>query len=138
MSGFFGQILGGLAGSGATLGSMGGILTQLIGAAEGANAGGIPGLIAQFENAGLGNQIQSWIGTGENLPVTAEQVATALPAEQLEAWAQKLGVPQEQLAAMLADILPHAVDHATPAGEIPATGAATPDLSGLLGRLLGR
>jgi uncharacterized protein YidB (DUF937 family) len=138
MSGFFGQIMGGLAGSGATLGSMGGMLTQLLGAAEGANAGGIPALIAQFENAGLGRHIQSWIGPGENLPVTAEQVTSAIPPEQLSHWSEKLGVAPEQLSEMLADILPHAVDHATPGGEIPATGTAAPDLSGLLGRLLGR
>jgi len=135
MSGFIGQILGGLAGSGP---AFAGILTQLVGAAEGANAGGIPGLIAQFENAGLGSQIQSWIGGGENLPVTADQVTAALPPEQLAAWSEKLGVPQEQLAQMLAEILPHAVDHATPAGIIPTQSSSAPDLSGLLSRFLGR
>ena len=135
MSGFLGQILGGLAGSAP---AVTGMLTQLLGAAEGANAGGFPGLIAQFENAGLGTQLRSWIGDGANLPVTAEQIAAAIPPEHLAAWSAKLGVPEPQVAEMLAQILPHAVDHATPAGVVPEAGAAAPDMSGLLGRLMGR
>lgn len=138
MSGFFGQILGGLSGSGASLAGLGGMLTQLLGAAEGANSGGLPGLIAQFEQAGLGTQIRSWVGAGENMPVTAEQIAAAIPPEQLAHWSEKLGVPPEQLTTMLAEILPHAIDHATPQGTTPDAGAAPTDLSSVLGRLLGR
>jgi uncharacterized protein YidB (DUF937 family) len=52
--------------------------------------------------------------------------------------AQKVGMQPEQVTTMLAQFLPHAIDHATPGGEVPEAGAAMPDLSGLMGRLLGR
>lgn len=135
MSGFFGQIVGGLMGNGASIAAaLPGMLTQLLGSAQGAAGGGLPGLLAQLENAGLGQQVSSWIGPGENMPIAAEHILAAIPAEQLDEWAAKVGVSHEQLATVLAEVLPHAIDHATPSGELPAAGASAPDLSGLLGR----
>jgi uncharacterized protein YidB (DUF937 family) len=135
MSGFFSQIVGGLmANSGGIATALPGMLTQLLGSAQGAAGGGLPGLLAQFENAGLGQQVSSWLGNGENLPLTAEQIVAAIPAEQLDEWAAKVGVSHEQLTNVLAQILPHAIDHATPEGTVPTEGQAAPDLSGLIGR----
>lgn len=136
MSGFFSQIVGGLAGSGGIASALPGMLTQLLGNAQGAAGGGLAGLLAQFENAGLGPQVASWVGGGENLPIAAEQILAALPPEQLDQWAAKVGVSHEQLATVLAEVLPHAIDHATPNGELPAQDAPAPDMSGLLGRFL--
>ncbi len=136
MSEFLSQIVGGLMGNTAGIAaSLPGMLTQLLGTAQGAAGGGLPALLAQFENAGLGQQVSSWVGTGENLPVTPEHIVAAIPPEQLDAWAAKVGISHEQLTTVLAEILPHAIDHATPNGQLPAEGSAAPDLSGLVGRL---
>ena len=135
MSGFFGQIVGGLMGSGSGIAAaLPGMLTQLLGSAQGAAGGGLPGLLAQLENAGLGQQVASWVGTGDNLPIAAEHIIAAIPPEQLDEWAAKVGVSHEQLANVLAQVLPTAIDHATPGGELPAEGAPAPDLSSLIGR----
>ena len=136
MSGFFGQIVGGLMGNGGSIAAaLPGMLTQLLGSAQGAAGGGLPGLLAQLENAGLGQQVASWVGPGENLPIAAKHILAAIPPEQLDAWAAKVGVSHEQLANVLAQVLPHAIDHATPGGELPSEGTPAPDLSGLIGRI---
>jgi uncharacterized protein YidB (DUF937 family) len=150
MSGILGGLFGG---GGASLAGMSGLLTQLLATGQGAAGGGLPSLVEQLETSGLGTQVRSWVGQGENLPVHPDELATALPPEQLEKWAAETGLPVGQLLQALAHVLPHAVDAATPQGELPnpdaqaaaqpspaageATGAA-PDFGALLGRLLGR
>jgi uncharacterized protein YidB (DUF937 family) len=127
-------LLGGLLGGGAE--GLLRLLPQVLGAAEGATGGGLGGLLQQFEAAGLGTQVASWIGFGENQPITAAHVEQAIPAETLAGWAAQSGLPAEQLPQLLAEVLPHAVDHLTPDAQLPA--APPVDLGGLVGRLLGR
>lgn len=133
MSGFLGELMN----SGA-LAAMPGLLTQIVGTAQGAAGGGLPALLQQFENAGLAEHVSSWLGSGENLPLTAEHVIAAVPPEQLEAWAARVGIPTEQLAPILAEVLPHAIDHATPDGAVPTEGTPTPDIASVIGRLFSR
>ncbi|MBU6498515.1 MAG: DUF937 domain-containing protein [Rhodospirillales bacterium] len=104
MSEFVGQMLGQLA--------------QLLGVAQGAAGGGLTTLLAQLENAGLGERVRSWIGHGENLPVTEEELARAFTPEQLQAWAKEAGTTPEALLKVLVEALPRAVDHATPHGTL--------------------
>jgi uncharacterized protein YidB (DUF937 family) len=145
MSGFFGQIANGLMGNamsaasgGAAMQALPGLLSQLVGAAEGSSAGGLPALIAQFEAAGLGEHVQSWISGETNMPIAPEQLGQALPPEQVASMAQQAGTTPEILLQMLAHALPHAVDQATPGGELPPSGVPLPDFSVLLGRLFNR
>lgn len=128
MSGFFGQI-GGLMNSGA-IAALPGLLTQIVGTAQGATGGGLPSLLQQFENAGLGEHVTSWLGSGDNLPLTAEHVIAAIPPEQLEGWASHMGISAAELAPVLAQILPHAIDHATPAETPPAEDIPASDQPG--------
>ncbi len=138
MSGFFGQALGSLLGNSGAASALPGLLTQIVGTGQGAAGGGLPALIQQFEAAGLGDQVRSWIGGGENKPISAEQVASAIPADRLQGWAQQLGLPAEAVPALLAKVLPHAVDQATPEGTAAPEATATPDFGSLVGRLFGR
>jgi uncharacterized protein YidB (DUF937 family) len=137
MSGFFGQALGSLLGSGGGTAALPGLLTQIVGTGEGAAGGGLPALLQQFEAAGLGEHVRSWVGGGENLPISAAQVASAIPAEQLEGWAQQLGVPADAVPGLLAHVLPHAVDQATPEGTAAPEAVAAPNFGALVGRLFG-
>jgi len=86
---------------------------------SGAQGGGLPGLVQQFEQQGLGHVVQSWIGTGENLAITPDQVRTVLGEPHLQAVARKLGLSTTDVANQLAGLLPHAVDSVTPAGAVP-------------------
>ena len=130
MSGLFGQFLGTiLGGQSATIAN---VLQQVLAA----NGGGVASLIARFEAAGLGSQAQSWVSTGQNLPISADQIGAAFSANEIEGWATQAGTTPDKLRAVLAEALPHAVDHVTPAGQVPAPDAM-PDLSSLVSRLFG-
>jgi len=151
MSGFLGNLLGSLmgggqAGSGTQAGTQGagGVagIAGLVGQAINA-AGGPAGILQKFQQAGLGNVAQSWVGSGENQSVSPQQVQSVFPTQQIDAWAQQHGIPAGMASQVLAQFLPHAVDAQTPNGAVPPSGTpqADPsniDFAGLIGRLTGR
>ena len=81
--------------------------------------GGLNAIVAKLEQAGLGDQVKSWIGTGQNLPITADQVRQVLGNETVRQLAAKYNIPVDQIAEVLAHQLPLAVDHASPDGKLP-------------------
>lgn len=99
-------------------------------------AGGLEGLIAKLQQGGLGEAAASWVSTGQNLPVSGQQLQGALGG-LLGPLAGQLGMAPGALSDSLAALLPKMVDGLTPNGQLPA-GGAMPDLSGLLGSLLQR
>jgi uncharacterized protein YidB (DUF937 family) len=134
MSGFLGQMLGSImAGQqGGQPNAIAGILQQVLAS----NGGGVAGLISRFEAAGLGAHAQSWVSDGENMPVSAGQIGQVFSPEQLQGWASQAGTTPDKLQAVLAEALPHAVNHVTPGGQVPDANA-TPDLSSLMSRFFG-
>lgn len=111
--------LGGAPGAGQAHPGLLDVVTTLL---SGAQGGGLAGLAQQFEQQGLGHLVQSWIGTGENLAITPDQVQSVLGEAHIQAVAQKLGLSTTDVANQLAGLLPHAVDAATPGGA-PAQGS---------------
>jgi len=85
-----------------------GPLAQVLGLAQGVAGGGLPTLLAQLENAGLAEQVGSWAAQGEQLPVTAEELATVLTPEQLNHMAKEAGTTPDVLLERLAQELPKA------------------------------
>jgi len=83
--------------------------------------GGLSAIVAKLEQAGLGEQVKSWIGTGQNLPISAEQLQQVLGNETVRQLAAKFNIPVDQLGQVLAQVLPTAVDHASPNGKLPHT-----------------
>ena len=126
-----GQVLGSLSNSGD--GRHAGLLEAIGGLVNNPQSGGLQGLITAFEQNGLGGVIASWVGTGQNLPISAEQLQSVLGNEQVEALAQKLGFTPQEVSGHLAELLPQVVDKLTPEGTVPEGGA----LGGLLGMLKG-
>lgn len=97
--------------------------------------GGMQGLIGTLQNAGLGDALASWIGTGQNIPVTGDQVQQALGnGGQLEQLAQASGLTTADTANHLSEILPGLIDKLTPNGEVPQGGFG--NLAGMLGQFL--
>ena len=88
------------------------------------NHGGLQGLVNQFEQHGLGETVQSWIETGRNLPISGEQLQKVLGSDGLKHFADKFGLPLEQVSTKLAQVLPQAVDTMTPGGTIPPPESA--------------
>lgn len=84
--------------------------------------GGISGLLEAFQQKGMGQLVSSWIGTGANLPVSGEQIQQVFGAEQIQAVADKSGVPPETAKSQMAELLPNIVDRLTPGGQVPQGG----------------
>ena len=97
--------------------------------------GGLGGLLGKLREAGLGSQVDSWVGTGQNLPVSAQSILAALGQGRIAEVARSLGVDPQQAAEHLAQLLPQAIDHLTPNGQLPAEGAIAAALQALKGRV---
>ena len=91
--------------------------------------GGLQGLIGQFEQQGLGHVVSSWIGSGENLAITPDQVQAVLGEPHIAAVAAKLGLSAADVTNQLAGLLPHAVDSVSPAGALPRGNMLTEALN---------
>lgn len=81
--------------------------------------GGLQGLVQSFQDKGLGGLVSSWISTGPNPPVSADQVHQALGSEQVKALAAKVGINPDMASAAIAQVLPGLVDKLTPNGTVP-------------------
>jgi uncharacterized protein YidB (DUF937 family) len=81
--------------------------------------GGIQGMSQSFQNNGLGGLVSSWIGTGQNQPVSAAQIQQVLGSAPVQALAQKLGVSPEQASSTISQYLPMIIDKLTPNGAVP-------------------
>ncbi len=89
-------------------------------------SGGLAGLIQQFQQAGLGAQVNSWISTGANLPVSTDQIMQVFGAGRMQQMAQQAGMEPGQFGGQLAQMLPQLIDQLTPKGQVPAGGIDNP------------
>lgn len=140
MSSILGGLLGGAGGSNPLLKML--LPLLLGGGASGAlgKLGGLGGLMGAFSKAGLGDKAQSWVGTGENEPITGDEVHAALGDDVINEMAEETGMPHDEVKGGLAGMLPNLVNQLTPSGGIPDAGglmnaAKGLDLSSILGNL---
>jgi len=82
--------------------------------------GGLPGIIGKFQQAGYGQQAGSWVGTGQNLPISADQLQQVLGSGAIGQIAQQLGLSHGEAGNGLAQALPQIIDKLTPTGQISA------------------
>jgi uncharacterized protein YidB (DUF937 family) len=109
-------VLGGLSEKGNESSALVNGLIHLLG--SGSQGNGLAGLVQGFQQNGLGDVVSSWIGTGENLPVSSEQVQAGLGG-QLHQFASTAGLSTEAASSQLAQILPLIIDKLTPNGQLP-------------------
>lgn len=101
--------------------------------------GGLGGLVGKFQQAGLGDAMGSWVGSGDNQAVSGDQITSALGNNTISDLASKLGMSQGDAAGQLSSILPGLIDKLTPNGQAPVGGLGNSgDLMGMLGGLLQR
>jgi uncharacterized protein YidB (DUF937 family) len=118
--GLFDQVAGALAGGDA--GGQSGLLPVVMQLINNPQTGGLPGLIQSFQQGGLGEIVNSWVSSGHNLPISAEQIQSVLGSSALQDIAGKLGMSQEQTSGGLAQMLPQLIDSLTPNGQLPQGG----------------
>jgi len=95
--------------------------------------GGLEGVLAKFKEGGLGEAAASWVGKGENLPVSADQISSVLGSGAIAEMAAKFGIDPSTLSAQIAEHLPTVVDKMTPNGAVEANSGSL--LSTVLGML---
>ena len=81
--------------------------------------GGLNGVLDKLKTSGLGDQVSSWVGTGENQAVSADQITSALGNSQIAELAAKFGISPDVLSGELAQHLPDVINKLTPHGEVP-------------------
>lgn len=84
------------------------------------SSGGLHGLTSMLASNGLGQQVQSWVGNGQNQPVSGPQVQQAVHPDHINAMARQSGMSPEETSNHVAKALPDMVDQATPEGRMPA------------------
>lgn len=156
--GLFDSVMGAALGGGqqqAGAGGLGGLLGGLLGGQQGGSGmaalipivtsmlsndgqqGGLGGLMEKFQQAGMGDQMASWIGKGENLPISADQLNAVLGSGAMGDIASKLGMSQGDAGGALAQMLPGLIDQLTPDGQAPAGGlGGAADLMGMLSKMM--
>ena len=102
--------------------------------------GGLGGVLDKFRQQGHGQQVASWVGTGENQPIGDKAVQDVVGLDEISRMSQKLGVSQQEVTSGFAQILPEVVNHLTPNGAVPdnadeVLGSGIEQLSRLTGRL---
>ena len=121
-----GGLLGGNAGSSSPLG---GVLANMLGGGQSSGggmpgmAGGLGGLLQQFQQAGLGHIADSWVGNGPNQPVSTQQLQNVLGEGQVQTMAGQAGMQPGDFLSQLAQHLPNAVNGMTPNGQVPDEGS---------------
>ena len=133
--GLFDSVMGAVTGQMQQHGGLANVLGGLL--ANNSELGGLGGLVDKFHQNGMGDIVSSWIGHGQNLPISADQIATAFGSGTLGNIAAQLGLDPAQVSGQLAQILPGLIDQLTPHGALPAGGLGhSDDLTGMLGGLL--
>jgi len=125
--------IGQLIGSGEQQNSIVELATGLL---SGSGSEGLSGLADRFKSNGLGDVISSWIGTGQNQPISAEQIQAVMGNEKIQQFAEKLGLSSEDISSGLAAVLPRIIDSLTPDGNVPDQGALDQQLAALKDKLM--
>jgi len=126
--GLFDEVLGGLEAKGGQQAALYEEVAHLV-----TEAGGVNGLVQQFQQKGFEGIISGWVGNGTNPPITGEQTVQVLGQDKITAIASKVGLTEQQVADGISKILPVVVNHLTPNGA--STDQAAGDLEGALGAL---
>lgn len=125
-----GAVAGGLGGQGrgdsqgALLNAVIAMLANRQGAGTGQSGagGGLGDLIGKFTQGGMGDVIGSWIGPGQNAPISGGQLTDVLGSDMISDLAAQLGLSNDEAAGQLSQVLPQVVDRLTPQGHAPAEG----------------
>lgn len=133
--GLFDSVISAVSNHVAQQGGLANVLGGLL--ANNGELGGLHGLVDKFNQAGLGDVVNSWIGAGANQPISGDQLSQVLGGDVLGKVAGQLGMDPAQLSGQLSALLPGLVDKLTPNGSIPQEGLGnTGDLMSMLGGLL--
>ena len=129
--GLLDEVLAMAGSTGAQQSQHAGALSAILSIINSPQVGGLAGLQSMFQQGGLGHIMSSWIGSGPNLPVSANQLQNVLPGGTLQQAAQQAGMDSSQFSNIMSTLLPHLVDKVSPNGQLPDASALQQMLKGL-------
>ena len=137
--GFFNEVAGGLLKQVfSSQDNQSGMLESIMGFLKSSESGGAEGLLNTFNENGRGDVMSSWIGKGENLPISPEQIQQVLGSDQVQQIAEKLGISTDEASSGLAEMLPKIVDKLTPEGSLPTQDLLHQGLGMIAEKLFGK
>lgn len=133
---------------------LGSVASSVLGGGEGQNKaiqliqallqsqGGVQGLVEKFQQGGLEQIVKSWIGNGENLPISVSQIFDIFGKQNIDTAADEVGISQEDAPNLLSEYLPKIVDTLSPNGQLDLSNLDTNALlqqgaKAMLGKLFG-
>ncbi len=114
-----GKVLGAFSGGGS---DYSGLIKLVMGMLTSKESGGLSGLVESFNQKGFADIISSWISTGKNLPISADQIQHGLGEDQIRRFSDASGLSTDETKSKLAELLPDLIDKLTPEGRIPEGG----------------
>ena len=117
--GLFDEVVAMAAGAAQQPGQHATALSAILDYVNSPQVGGLAGLQVKFQQSGLGNIMSSWIGSGQNLPISADQLQGVLHSGALQQAAQQAGIDPTHLTGMMSTLLPQLVDKLSPHGQLP-------------------
>jgi uncharacterized protein YidB (DUF937 family) len=97
--------------------------------------GGVTDMLGKLTGGGFADTVKSWVGTGANLPISADSLSSVLGSGFIGSLAAKVGLTHSQTAVALSEILPKVIDHMTPTGHPPAADAPAPSPTDILSKM---
>jgi uncharacterized protein YidB (DUF937 family) len=133
------SLVGQVAGAAMSGGQQGGGNADMMSAVAGMlgqHSGGIEGIVQAFSQNGMAEQAQSWVGTGENMPISPDQIQNVLGGDMIANLASQVGIPPEMASSMVAQVLPMLINQLTPNGAVPEGNDLQSGITSLLGSFL--
>lgn len=124
--GLFDSVLSQVLGGGNSKGMDYAVIVQWI-----EQQGGLPAIIEKCRQSPLGDIVSSWVGTGTNAAITGDHIAQIFTSSSIGQLAEMLGVNADMATALLAQVLPHIINAASPDGKV-SPGLALADIAGKL------
>jgi uncharacterized protein YidB (DUF937 family) len=117
-------------------GGLGDILGQVLGGGTASGAGsGLGGLLEQMQKAGFADQAKSWVGTGQNMPISPDAMREIFGKDGLEEIARRAELSPQETSEGLSQLLPEVVDRVTPGGHEPDFDELVRSVDGLRQRM---
>ena len=133
-----GMLAGGQGGGGGNAALLNAVVGMLAGGGQGGaqGGGGLASILGKAQQAGLGDVVTSWIGKGQNMPISPDQVNNVLGSDMVANLAKQLGMSHGDASSQISQMLPDVVDRLTPHGNVPQGGLG--NVTDLLGMLMKR
>jgi len=100
----------------------------------GENGFDLSSIVSKVTDGDLGETISSWLGSGENMPISMDSITDLLGSDKISEFASQLGLSEDSAKGALSDAIPNLVDKAS-SGEDSLIGSMLEKVGGVDGAM---